>query len=218
LFCRLCNFKSKSQLTKSKSKLLHKWRFTVSHFVFVSDSLRFKTSNFIFQLNTCGYSLYVTSSLMRGMGCRLQLILVLASALFSGPSPAGLMTKFHCLRFETPPTWRARSLYLYPPRTDWLGYTPKHWASFSSSPTTHRATVELFDPASTILVLVIKPRDGPHKNVFSIITCFLVVGETCPQSCFLARAAMLSPVYTVVTWQWVYMSQYVNMKIMIHVT
>jgi hypothetical protein len=29
--------------------------------------------------------------------------------------------------FETPPTWRARSLYLYPPRTGWPSYTPGHW-------------------------------------------------------------------------------------------
>jgi hypothetical protein len=35
---------------------------------------------FIFQLNTCGYSPYVTSSLMIGWVCRLQLLLVLASA------------------------------------------------------------------------------------------------------------------------------------------
>jgi hypothetical protein len=28
---------------------------------------------------------------------------------FSGPSPAGLVTTFCCLRFETPPAWRARS-------------------------------------------------------------------------------------------------------------
>jgi hypothetical protein len=28
---------------------------------------------------------------------------------FSGPSPAGFMTIFYCLRFETPLTWRARS-------------------------------------------------------------------------------------------------------------
>jgi hypothetical protein len=41
---------------------------------------------------------------------------------FSGPSPVGLATIFYCLRFET---------------------------SFSSPPTTSRATVEVFDPAST---------------------------------------------------------------------
>jgi hypothetical protein len=39
-----------------------------------------ETSNFISQLNTCGYSPYVTSSLRRGWVCRLQLLLVLASA------------------------------------------------------------------------------------------------------------------------------------------
>jgi hypothetical protein len=37
---------------------------------------------------------------------------------FSGPSPAGLMTTFYCFRFETPPTWRARSPYLHPPGTE----------------------------------------------------------------------------------------------------
>jgi hypothetical protein len=36
--------------------------------------------------------------------------------LFSDPGPARLMTIFYCLRIETPPTWRARSPYLYPPR------------------------------------------------------------------------------------------------------
>jgi hypothetical protein len=36
---------------------------------------------------------------------------------FSGLSPLGLMIIFYCLRFETPPTWRARYLYLYPPGT-----------------------------------------------------------------------------------------------------
>jgi hypothetical protein len=54
---------------------------------------------------------------MRGWVCRLQLLL----------GPAGLMTTFYRLRFETPPTWRARSLYSYPPGTGWLGYTPRHW-------------------------------------------------------------------------------------------
>jgi hypothetical protein len=37
-------------------------------------------SNFIFQLNSCGYCPYVISSLTRGLVRRLQLVLVLASA------------------------------------------------------------------------------------------------------------------------------------------
>jgi hypothetical protein len=35
---------------------------------------------------------------------------------FSGLSPAGLMTTFYYLNFETPPTWRVRFLYIFPPR------------------------------------------------------------------------------------------------------
>jgi hypothetical protein len=36
------------------------------------------------------------------------------------------MTIFYCLRFETPPTWRAGLLYLYPPGARWPCYTPKY--------------------------------------------------------------------------------------------
>jgi hypothetical protein len=60
------------------------------------------------------------------------------------------MTIFHCLRFETPPTWRSRSPYLrvYPLGTGWPGCTPRHWVLFSSPPTTLRATVKAFEPAN----------------------------------------------------------------------
>jgi hypothetical protein len=70
--------------------------------------LKAQTRDF-FQLNTCGYSPYVTSSLTRGWVCRLQLLLVWPAQSVWGQSPAGLMTVFYSLRFETPPTWRARS-------------------------------------------------------------------------------------------------------------
>jgi hypothetical protein len=49
-----------------------------------------------------------------------------------------------------PPTWRVRSPYLYPPGIGWPSYNPRHWVPFSSPPTTRRATVEVFDPASTM--------------------------------------------------------------------
>jgi hypothetical protein len=42
--------------------------------------LNLTASNFIFQLNICGYSLYAKSCLTRGLVCRSQLLLVLASA------------------------------------------------------------------------------------------------------------------------------------------
>jgi hypothetical protein len=79
-------------------------------------------------LRVCWYG---APSLTRGRVCRLQLLLSSPAQSFSGPSPAGLMTSFYCLRFETPPTWRTRSLYLYPPGTGWPGYTPRHWVSLS---------------------------------------------------------------------------------------
>jgi hypothetical protein len=34
---------------------------------------------------------------------------------------------------QTPPTWRARSLYLYPPGTGWPSYTPGHWVFCETS-------------------------------------------------------------------------------------
>jgi hypothetical protein len=64
-----------SQLTK-----LYDWLFNANQFDLVASSLILTTSNFIFQLNTCGYSPYVAPSLTRGRVCRLQLLLVLASA------------------------------------------------------------------------------------------------------------------------------------------
>jgi hypothetical protein len=52
-------------LPQSKSKLFYDWRFTANHFVLAPSPLRFTTRFFFFQLNPCGSSLYVTSSLTR---------------------------------------------------------------------------------------------------------------------------------------------------------
>jgi hypothetical protein len=65
--------------TDSESDLLYDWRFTANQFVFTS-LLGFTTSNFILELNICGYSPYVTSFLTRGWVRRLKLLLLLASA------------------------------------------------------------------------------------------------------------------------------------------
>jgi hypothetical protein len=115
---------------QSQSQLLYDWRFTANQFVLATGPLRSTTSNFILQLNTCGYSPYVTSSLTRGWVYHLQLLLSSPAHSYSGPSPARLMTSAYCLRFETPPTWRTRSLYLYPPGTGCPGYTPRHWVDW----------------------------------------------------------------------------------------
>jgi hypothetical protein len=47
------------------------------------------TTRIFFQLNTCGYSPYVTSPLTRGWVCCLQLLLVLASAVILGSESRG---------------------------------------------------------------------------------------------------------------------------------
>jgi hypothetical protein len=49
---------------------------------------------------------------------------------FLGPSPAGLVIIFYCFRFETPPTCKARSPYLYHTGTGWLSCTLRHWVHF----------------------------------------------------------------------------------------
>jgi hypothetical protein len=61
----------------------------------------------------------------------------------SQPSPMGLMTTFYCLRLESPPTWRARSPYLYPPGTGWPSYTPIHWVLNSNKSSKFEVTLRL---------------------------------------------------------------------------
>jgi hypothetical protein len=63
-----------------ESELLYDRRFTANQFVLAISPLRLTTRIFIFQMITCFYSSYVTSSLTRGLVCRLQLRLVFASA------------------------------------------------------------------------------------------------------------------------------------------
>jgi hypothetical protein len=126
-------------------------------------------------------------SLTRGWVCFCNCCWALLVQSFLGQSPAGLLTIFYGLRSHTPPSWRARSPYLYPPGTGWPSYIPRHWVPFSSPPATRRDTGEVFETAST--------WDAP---------------TTYPQSCSLATALVLSPVYTLVAWQWVYMSQYIR--------
>jgi hypothetical protein len=63
LYSRRCPFANTTD-SLSKSKLLCEWRFTANQFVLASGPLRPTTRNF-FQLNSCGNSPYVTSSLTR---------------------------------------------------------------------------------------------------------------------------------------------------------
>jgi hypothetical protein len=58
--------------------------------------------------------------------------------------------------------------------------------------------------------VAIDNNDYIHGKLLRLLLFSLVAGEkTCPQSCCLATTVVLSPVYTAVTWQWVYISQYI---------
>jgi hypothetical protein len=85
---------------------------------------------FFFLLNACGHSPYVTSSLTRGWVCRLQLLLVLASAVilvseFRGAHDGTLLSQI-----RDPSTWRAKSPYLCPPGIRWPRYIHRHWVPY----------------------------------------------------------------------------------------
>jgi hypothetical protein len=124
----------------SESESLYDWRCIANQFVLATSPLRLTTGDF-FLLNPCGHSPYVTFSLREDGSVVYNCCWSSPAQSYSGPSPAGLMTTFYCLRFETPPTWRTRSPYSYPPGT-----------SPVIPPGTGfplRATVEVFDPAST---------------------------------------------------------------------
>jgi hypothetical protein len=131
-----------------RSKLCYD-RQSVGQSVLVSNTHLGLTNRFSLLSNNCGF-VDMGSSLWRENGSAVYNFSWFSPAQsFLGPSPAGLVTIFYCLRFETPPTWRARSPYLCPPGTEWPSYTPRHWVPFSSPSTTRRTTVEVFEPAST---------------------------------------------------------------------
>jgi hypothetical protein len=89
---------------------------------------------------------------------------------FLGPSPLELATIFYCLRFET---------------------------SFSSPPTTRRVTVEVFDPASTLvetlmITILFKQINAYWKN------CLLYLFfTTYKRHRSLFRLCLLTPFFTV---------------------
>jgi hypothetical protein len=111
------------------------------------DHIFFLLEIFFRPLQVC---YFVASSMTRGRVCNLLYLLGLASAV-----PRDSRPYFIVPILETPPTWRARFPYLYPPGTGWPRYTPGHWVPFPSPNTTRRATVEVLYPSST--------RDGSQK-------------------------------------------------------
>jgi hypothetical protein len=81
--------------------------------------------------------------------CCLQLLLVLASAVTLGSESH--RTRDHILlsQIQDSPDLEGQVPVFVSPGTGWPVYTPRHWVPFSSPPAIRRATVEVFDPAST---------------------------------------------------------------------
>jgi hypothetical protein len=97
-------------------KSIYDWGFTTNQFVLVPSPLRPTTSIFLNRI----FAVIVLMSypLWREDGSAVyNCYWVSPAQSFSGPSHAGLMIIFYCLRLETPPTWRARFPYLYLPGT-----------------------------------------------------------------------------------------------------
>jgi hypothetical protein len=66
---------------------------------------------------------------------------------FKGPSPAGLMTIFYCLRIKIPSTWSEIPIFITPQERGGPVISPGT-LFFSPPPTTRRSTVEVFEPTS----------------------------------------------------------------------
>jgi hypothetical protein len=90
---------------------------------------------------------------------------------------------YFTLRFETPPTWRARSLYLvYPPGTGWPGYTPVVFNII------HRHGSHRKHPVSIVVVQLFHLPSNGLRNTVSNSNSFVV--EACLPRCCIATAVV----------------------------
>jgi hypothetical protein len=103
---------------RTLSELLYDWRFTANPFVLATSPLRPTTSNFICELNNCGCSLYVTSSLTRGIFYRLQLLLVLARAVIIGSESRGTHCHILLPQIRDSPNLEGPGLRIYIPQEE----------------------------------------------------------------------------------------------------
>jgi hypothetical protein len=87
--------------------------------------------------------------LMRRRVCCLQLLLTLVSAVFLGSESRGIHDHILLFQIRDSPNLEGQVPVFTSSARGWPSYTPRHWIPFSQLPTTRRALVELFDPAST---------------------------------------------------------------------
>jgi hypothetical protein len=165
-------------------------------------------------------------SLTRGRVFRLQLLLVLVSAVMHVCEPYGTHDYILLSQIRQFPNLESHVHVLYPPKRvahlhlQALGFLfiASYYlqGKYSNPPsrgdqqTTQSQNQSYFTTGGLSPLLVYSPGTDHTANISTIIACSFVAGETmCPPSCSLATAVVISPVYTAVTWQWVYMSQYI---------
>jgi hypothetical protein len=88
------------------------------------------TINFVFQLNTCGYSPYVTSSLAIGSVCRSQLLLELASAVILMSESHGTHDHILLSQIRGSPKHGGPGPRINNPRNRVAWLYPTHWVPF----------------------------------------------------------------------------------------
>jgi hypothetical protein len=85
--------------------------------------VRLGVGNLSFCQDNCFNPSNGTPTLTRRRVCNFQCILILVGVTQNS------WPQF-TVSFETFPTWRVSSPYLYPPGTGWPSYTPEHWVTF----------------------------------------------------------------------------------------
>jgi hypothetical protein len=86
---------------------------------------------------------------MKGLACRLKFLLVLASAVILTSETRGYHNHILLSQIRDSPNLEGKVHVFMSPRKRVAQLYPQALVPFLSSPTSRRATVEVFDPAST---------------------------------------------------------------------
>jgi hypothetical protein len=116
-------------MSESESELLYDWWFTSNHFVLATSPLRPTTRIFLFQLKTCGCSPYVTSSLMKVLFFRLQLLLGLASPVILRSESRGTHNHILLPQVQDSPNLEGQVSVFISPRNRVAKLYPQHWST-----------------------------------------------------------------------------------------
>jgi hypothetical protein len=152
----------------SESEILYDWRFTANQFVLAKSPLRPTTKFFIFILNTCGYSPYVTSSLRKGWFFRLQFLLVLASAVILRSDSRRTRNHILLSQIRDSPNLEGQVPLFISPRNRVAQLYPQSLGSLFDGSYDSQGYVEVFDPASA--------RDS-FPPILTNARPFITVGE-----------------------------------------